>query len=228
MINGLFRKHNNLLAAISEIIDGPMGISTAINETNRQRFFDKLGISDTQVARAHLTHGSTIVPVTEPGSYNGDGLVTKNNNLFLIVTVADCLPILLYDPDHNALGLLHAGWRGLAAGIAEGSVGAMKESFSTLPEQLVVVVGPGIGACHYDINNEVAEQFDKSVLEKRDDKIFLDLGAEAVGQLKKAGAIEKNITVMPECTYEKTDKYFSWRRDKPGELRTMVAVIGKR
>ena len=74
----------------------------------------------------------------------------------LLLRFADCQPILLYDPVRHALGLVHAGWRGVALGIARRAVEAMQEAFGTQPKDLVAGLGPAIGPCCYTVGHEVA------------------------------------------------------------------------
>src|SRR5574340_721788 len=89
----------------------------------------------------------------------GDGLITDRPALLLTVRTADCLPILLVDVKQRAVGVLHAGWRGTLARIAEKGVGEMRLRFGSDPADLRAAIGPGIRACCYEVGEEVREKF---------------------------------------------------------------------
>jgi|GEM_PF-3277735 len=101
---------------------------------NRQRFFRDIGAGSMQVAGAYQVHGSEILQITKPGQFKGyDALITDQPGLLLTVTVADCTPVLLADPQNRAVAAVHAGWRGTVAGIAKKTLEAMQETFGTDP-----------------------------------------------------------------------------------------------
>lgn len=89
----------------------------------------------------------------------GDGLVTNRPGLALAITTADCLPVLLADPEKRAAGIFHAGWRGTVARIAEKGVGEMARRFGSKPQDLVAAIGPGIHVCCYGVGEEVRGKF---------------------------------------------------------------------
>jgi hypothetical protein len=89
----------------------------------------------------------------------GDGVITGTPGLLLAVETADCLPIVLVDPEHRAVGVFHAGWRGTLKRIVEKGVGAMRGAFLSEPARMKAAIGPGIGACCYEVGEEVREQF---------------------------------------------------------------------
>lgn len=236
-MSGLFKlidRNPGLVTAFSQKSDGPMGLSTRQNienKRNRELFFKKNNIDQTRIVQAKLKHGTDVWTVTKPGSVEADGLLTDVQNLYLIITAADCLPIFLSDPEKHVIGLIHAGWRGLASGIVLNALDVIKTTYGSSPDQLKVGIGPGIGVCHYSAKPGAVGHFSKfksNVVVERDGKKFIDLRAAAVEQLLNRGVSAAKIEVNNECTYELEDKYFSWRREQPGELRTMVAVFGMR
>lgn len=89
----------------------------------------------------------------------GDALITDSPGLLLAVQVADCLPILLADPERRVVAAIHAGWRGTAQRITEKTVGRMQLEFGCEPRRLRVAIGPGIHACCYEVGREVEEAF---------------------------------------------------------------------
>jgi polyphenol oxidase len=90
----------------------------------------------------------------------GDGLITATPGLLLGIQTADCLPIILADPKHRAVGVFHAGWRGTVKRIVEKGVGEMRRYFGSRPRDLKAAIGPGIHGCCYEVGQEVREQFE--------------------------------------------------------------------
>ena len=157
-------------------------------ERNRQRLLKKLKAVDDQgrswpLVTLHQIHSSAIHrvygprgPMWEPlrmtssarrqlreGTANilsGDGLITNTPGVLLGVLVADCYPVLVADRRKKAVGVFHAGWRGTLQRIVEKGVGEMRRQFGCRPQDLVAAIGPGIGACCYQIGDEVESEFD--------------------------------------------------------------------
>ncbi len=89
----------------------------------------------------------------------GDGLITQNPGLLLAIQTADCLPVILVDTKHRAVGVFHAGWRGTVKRIVEKGVGEMFRCFGTRPRDIKAVIGPGIQGCCYEVGEEVRTKF---------------------------------------------------------------------
>ena len=89
----------------------------------------------------------------------GDGLITATPGLLLAIQTADCLPVILVDTKHHAVGVFHAGWRGTVKRIVEKGVGEMFRCFGTRPRDLKAAIGPGIQGCCYEVGDEVRTRF---------------------------------------------------------------------
>jgi len=155
-----------------------------------------------------LVHGNTakIVSGQEAGKIveKTDGLITADKNLFLTITVADCLPIFIYDPEKEIIGLVHGGWKNLAKNILASVVEKMAENFGSLAKDILVGVGPGISQCHFEVKKDLLEEFKsylKDTLLNKEGRLFLDLKKIAKIQLINLGVKEKNIETSPECTF---------------------------
>jgi YfiH family protein len=103
----------------------------------------------------------------------GDGLVTATPGLFLAIQTADCLPVILVDPKHRAVGVFHAGWRGTVKRIVEKGVGEMRRHFGSRARDLKAAIGPGVHGCCYAVGPEVREQFDSQFAYA--DKLFREV-----------------------------------------------------
>jgi YfiH family protein len=189
---------------------------------NHCRVYASLGLGTGQVVTARQVHGNRVAVVDghDAGKVvpNTDGLVTTTPGLALLLRFADCQPILLYDPEHHALGLAHAGWRGVALGIARRLVEAMQETFGSRAGSLLAGLGPAIGPCCYTVGHEVAATMGyalpdwKRVLRlEGEDSWRLDLAAANAQLLTAAGVAQ--IEQSGICTACRNDEFFSHRAD---------------
>lgn len=201
------------------------------NILNRENFFRLRQIENSRVISAENTHGINIsrVSVLEGGRMidNVDGLLTRDKAI-LSVTIADCMAIFIFDPEKKAAGIVHAGWRGLARGIGKEAVKRIKEEFGSREKDLYFFVGPHLKNCHFEIKEDLMEEFKHygSGVIRRGGKYFLDMPAVLKTQLKTAGVPEKNIRISGKCTHCLDSKYFSFRREKAKPLKAMIAYIG--
>lgn len=134
-------------------------------QENRKRFFAAMGAARMQVVPLLQIHSDVVhVAVASEKSKNtealkGDGLITRERGVLLVVQTADCVPILLADTKHRAVAAVHAGWRGTLRRIAAKALGRMQMEFGTRPEDVLAALGPGIGRCCYEVGPEVAKEF---------------------------------------------------------------------
>lgn len=141
--------------------------SRAAVERNRQAFAAAIENDKKEGARSALVtlrqiHSDLIhfVSSVPEKPMAGDGLITATPGLLLGVLTADCLPIILADTRHRAVGVFHAGWRGTVKRIVEKGVGEMRRHFGTRPGDLKAVIGPGIRNCCYKVGAEVRTAFE--------------------------------------------------------------------
>lgn len=193
---------------------------------NRKRFFDTLGISESHAAFTRQHHTSNIVSVNKPGvNENCDALITNQKKLFLVINVADCVPVMLFDKKNLVVAGIHAGWRGTTGNIAGKTIKRMYSEFGTDQKEIVAFIGPSAGKCCYEVGNEVSQQFPQQcVSEKGNGKYLLDVKQANVMELLENGLVNSNIEVHPDCTIHNR-KYHSFRRDGVQSGR-MFAVIG--
>jgi len=184
---------------------------------NRRRAVSAAGGDPTHATMAWQVHGREVREVTaepaggrflEPGAEpfpRSDGLVTSLRNRPMMLLTADCIPVAIARADGGRLAILHAGWRGLEAGIVDAGAEAVGG-------EIVGAVGPGAGPCCYKVGEDVARRlqarFGTEVV--RDGRADLWLCARRA--LEAAGAAE--VAVADECSICNPDRYFSHRRDR--------------
>jgi len=151
----------------------------------------------------------------------GDALVTHEPGLAVSIRTADCFPILLADPATRSVAAIHAGWRGTADSVVLASLGRMKDEFGTDPRTVYAAIGPGIGACCYEVGLDVAQRFGKREAGR------LDLAAENRSQLIAAGLHPDRIDAVGGCTACNPAQFFSWRRDqdRAGRMISFIRVL---
>jgi YfiH family protein len=203
-------------------VGNSVGDDEAAVAENHARIYAHLGLSSKQVTSPHQVHGNHVVLVSghDAGRHlpNTDGLLTETPGLALLLRFADCQPILLYDPLRHAVALIHAGWRGVAQGIARRAVEAMHAAFDTNPQQLLAGLGPAIGPCCYTVGHNVAAAMGyalpdwKQVMSAESEDVWrLDLSAANAQQLRAEGV--SSIEQAGICTHCRLDEFYSHRGD---------------
>jgi len=182
-------------------------------------------VSSTQV------HGTEILHADKPGRYEGyDAFITAKKDLFLCIYTADCFPVLLYDPGNQAVGAVHAGWKGSSGSIVMKTIRAMQRAFGSIPTECIAWIGTGISAAAYEVGREVALSFEPGEWQHSpespdEEKYLLDLGRVNFHQLLEAGVPAQNIERSPFCSMINNDLFYSYRRDE-GKTGRMVTLIG--
>lgn len=161
-------------------------------------------------------------------SHNGDFLITQDINVGIGVLTADCLPIIIHDSTHDAIGIIHAGWRGSVQGIAIKALQAMNNSFYTQINDVTIYFGPCIGSCCYTIGSEVIQALDtnaKHVLETRNNNIYFNLKAYNEYLLLQCGIPQTAFnSTYSNCTYC-NESYNSYRRNATQYRQLTVACL---
>ena len=173
-------------------------------------------------------HGASVVEAPWDGTPEADASVAASAGWLLGIKTADCLPVLLVDPERRRVAAAHAGWRGTAAGVAARAVEALVTRGSR-PEDLLAALGPGIGACCYEVGEELREAFGAPgagfFRPGPNGRPHLDVRAANVRQLVEAGLRPEAIHHVADCTRCRADLYHSYRRDGKAAGR-MISFVG--
>lgn len=192
------------------------------------------GLSEKSHAYLHQVHGARVVHVRPGRPHNndekGDALVSDDPARVLSVRVADCVPVLLGTEDGRMVAAVHAGWRGVIAGVVLEAVRQMRAICSTGAQEILAAIGPSISYDNFEVGAEVLEEFSRvfgpraAIRQEANAKGRVDLRESLRRQLLTAGIAECNIDLTDRCTYRDADEFFSHRRDK-GISGRMAAVI---
>jgi polyphenol oxidase len=165
-----------------------------------------------------------------------DVLVSNVPRVLVGVKTADCVPILVGDPISGAFAAVHAGWRGTVVSVVRRAIEQMQEQYGAKPWNLRAAIGPAANLCCYEVGAEVIEQFTDQFPHSqmlfaatRDGHARIDLQTANREQLVSAGLTPDRIHVAPLCTMERTDLFFSYRREKAvhGRVGRLMSVIGR-
>jgi len=202
---------------------------------NRARAFRALGRDPESIADLWQVHSAAVVIADKPHGENwasekADAILTDNPQVSLFLRFADCVPILLFDPVHHALGVVHAGWKGTLLKAPAAAVQAMQARYGSRPSDILAGIGPSIGPCHYEVGAEVVEQT-RQVFSGADEllppvngKQHLDLWAANARGLREVGV--EQIELGRVCTACHVADFFSHRAEKgkTGRFGALLAL----
>lgn len=185
-----------------------------------------LGFEPERLATQRQVHGSAVVVVDDGYlPVDSDAMLTDRAGWLLAVSVADCVPLLLFDPVHRVVGGVHSGWRGTQLNVVGAAVAQMSSVYETNPEDLLCYVGVAASGCCYEVRDDVAERFDERFSTSiGDGKYLFDNKGQVLEQLISCGLQPINIEVDVRCTICDAS-FHSHRRDRERSGR-MFAVIG--
>ena len=212
-----------LLAALERILPGSNGVAGL-----RQRHTADV---------LHLDEGNRDAFLAR--EFEGDGMATALQNQWLSISIGDCLPVMIFDPQVPALAMAHAGWGGTASRIVEAAVARLVEDFGCLPGRMVAVLGPCVHVAAYEVDERVFDSFaqhwapgewERFVAERRGAHGHLDLNAANHYLLESSGLPRDNIVDFDLCTGQLPALFFSHRRDglPGGRMLALGAIAPKR
>ena len=189
-----------------------------LNSENSAASNEKKEFKD--IAAVELVHSHTVFAVNSIEELNekqGDGIITKNRSLIPVVTVADCMPIFLFEKKSGVFGVLHSGWKG--TGIVKDAIEKAEKVYGAKRENFCVVMGPHIHDCCYTVDEERASYFrvnfgsdcvtplQNDILGRtgqgerlREKRFSLSLAKANLNILREMGVHENNIVVCRDCT----------------------------
>ena len=179
----------------------------------------------------HQTHGTAVATLTaatvNPPAPYADAAITREHGVVCAVMTADCLPVLFADRRGRAVGVAHAGWRGLSLGVLEATIAAMG-ALGCTPDDLVAWLGPGIGPARFEVGPDVRDRFCDGDNDMHvhfaphvPGKWFADLYGIARARLSRSGL--RQVSGGGFCTHTDAARFFSYRRERDtGRMATMV------
>jgi YfiH family protein len=208
-------------------------------EGNRSILTRAFGVNQEALVSVRQVHGSDILVIDEPNedyghfsSVESDAVITNQPGVMLGICVADCVPILLCDPEKGVVAAVHAGWQGTAAKLVVKAVAGMKSLFGSDPKGVQAAIGPSIGKCCYEVDAPVRQAFLQNGVpwdpftEARGEGTWrLDMAAANRDLLLSAGVPASGIQVSDMCVCCRKDLFFSYRRDHGDTGRQMGFIM---
>jgi polyphenol oxidase len=226
------RENTPALQNIAQQVQAIPAVATCTSKFQRR----SKAMADKQIAFLRQEHGvqGKIIELHDDQNYifqpAGDYLITQKINCGIGVVTADCLPIVIYDSINHATGIVHAGWKGLQAGVLKVVVADMIVQFGSRPEDLLVYLGPSAQPCCYEVQQDFVDQFrehEKNFHEffiKKDGKIYFDSRSFIM-------VIARSLGIVPEKLYTRYNlcticnlSFCSYRREKE-KARRQVTMI---
>ena len=153
-----------------------------------------------------------------------DGAITAQVGIPLAIRTADCLPLFFYDAENKAIGIAHAGYKGVMKEITKKLVSLMQFKYGTKPKNILVGIGPALRVCCYEVRDDFREYF-TGYLENRYGKLYFDIIKANQDQLLSCGIKPGNIIDSGFCTACLNDKFFSWRREKTNNRMLSIIML---
>ncbi len=225
----------NLTQGISSKVDGNIDFRFGTKEevnNNRKRIFQSLKLNAKQVVEAEQVHKTNVQRVS--GRDKGkiikgtDGLVTDDPEIALMLRLADCISIFLFDPKRPAVGLIHAGWRGTVGKILLVAIACMMREYGSNPQDLLLGLGPSLQPC-CNLWQDPPIQFMlpewKAYIKTRKSVYAVDLPGFVIDTAISAGVKKENIEVSCRCTAMDSSFFSHTRSNKTGEKEGRFAAI---
>lgn len=210
---------------------------------NRKLFADAVGIDQSAIVTAQQVHEDTIAIVECRGYENGeqeycrafsstDALITAEAKIPLMLFFADCVPVLFYDSVQRVVAVSHAGWKGTVSRIAAKTLVKMRSKFNVNPSDVRIGIGPSIGQCCYEVDENVISKLRQEFSNwsdfvlARGDRWMLDLWEMNRSQLLDVGAAAENIVISGICTSCNSQLFYSYRAEhgKTGRLGAVIQL----
>lgn len=237
----IFRKFDNIGFGLStKFAPGSMppyyfnmsysvGDKKEIVRRNREALLRELDLSYDSIAFQKQVHSDIVTYVNTPGNCGeSDAMITDVPGLGLAVSVADCVPVFIFDRANKVIAGVHSGWRGTEMKIVEKTIHKMKNDFGSSPENLFAYIGPSISQTNYEVGSEVAERFNEKYFSKNGNgKFHLNVSGACNDMLLESGIPYGNIQLSGLCTYSMKNLLHSYRRDgvKSGRLMGVIVLL---
>ena len=227
VIHGVFLRHGGTSEGPCSSLNMGDGNHDHPDNVKVNREIVRKAIGVPQLIFPHQTHGMNVHRVTSKNigkAPQADALFTTEKGIGLAVSHADCQAAIFYDPVHEAVAVVHCGWRGSVQNIYARTVEAMQRDIGTQPQNLIVCISPSLGPDHAEFKNykqELPQEFWPFQVKP----LYFDFWAISRKQLTACGVPDKNIEITSVCTYCNPKDYFSYRREKnTGRHATVVAL----
>lgn len=206
-------------------------------EENFKRICDEISIDYKNLVFSNQVHDDKIYTVTKKDMGMGlkrtmevdssDALICSEPKIPIVTFYADCVPLYFLDPNKRVIAMAHSGWRGTVKQIGYKTIEKMKADYGCRSEDILCAIGPHIGKCHFEVNQDVAqifaEEFGSSTVDCKNG-YYVDMQRAIINQFNWAGISDNNITCADICTYCNSNLLFSHRKTQ-GKRGNLAAIM---
>ncbi len=243
--NGFINGFSTRLGGVSPLPGNSLNLSGFDFDTreniieNRRRFLKNFS-ANYSLATVWQIHSDLIKTATgeniSESDEKFDAIISNIDKVLIGVKTADCVPVLIGDPETKSFAAIHAGWRGTVQSIVVKAIERLKSEFNANPLDLICAIGPA-AVSNYEVGKDVIDEFNEKFPNSkhlfrptRENHAFIDLHKANFEQLVSCGVSKNNIFVAPFCTMSRTDLFFSYRVDRKvfGKTGRLLSVIGKK
>jgi polyphenol oxidase len=219
------KKSGNLAFHVGDVADNVV--------KNHKLLANELGFEHNSLVHMRQIHSKNLVKVNDEHNFQTppecDALITNKKNTPLMVMVADCAPILFYDPKQKVIAVAHAGRAGAFLNIINETLNAFIEEYNSNANEIFVSVGAMIQVCCYEVGEEIYEESKalglEYAVEEKEQRFYLNIAKILKNQLLNAGVSEEHLELSNECTCCSKEKYFSYRAEsKTGRFAGIISL----
>jgi len=231
--HGVFTRKNGYSNTPYKSLNTSYSTGDSIKNVTLNRMVISKCFEGSQLVFADQVHGTKVVSFAKKNKTlkkkshemlpECDAMITDIKKRSLVIQVADCQSILIYDPVMQVIAKVHSGWRGSIKNIVGRTISTMEKEFGTKPKHIISGISPSLGPCcaeFVNYKNEIPEKLWKY----KNDSDHFDFWAISLDQLRDAGVLKKNISSSEICTRCNTNLFFSYRSE--GTTGRFAAVIG--
>ena len=176
-------------------------------------------------------HSDIIIIVDDNYRNNtmGDAMITTKKNIPLVIKIADCIPVLLYDKEKEIMALVHSGWKGTLNNITAKTITKMLDLYHSNPDNIMVYLYPSIRKCHFEVEDDVYKLFKAKITnidkytDKKGNKYYIDLQKIVIDSIKELGI--NNIEDANICTYCHHDEFYSYRYNHTDKRNYLIGMM---
>jgi YfiH family protein len=233
--------HDKLIIAYTETADGNMDerySERSVTMANRRKFLNQFNLNPRLVIEGKQVHSDRILALNEENTKmwfgnnipGVDGFITDQHDVGLLLKLADCVPVVIYDPVHGAQGIVHAGWKGTVKNIHLKALTMMAQKYQTKPSDCFVWLGPSAKACHF-LSEQSPSQIEdpawKPYIKKKKNVWLVDLTGYLSDTFHGVGVYKKNMLIDKHCTVETPSLFSHLRSTQTEEPEARFLVLAK-
>jgi len=227
--HGIFTRNGGFSKGSFDSLNVSLSVGDDPENVKQNRKIISICMDNGKLVFAKQVHDKNVIVISEKSANDaaplvGDALITDLYNKLLVINIADCQAVLLYDSVKQVVANIHSGWRGSINNIIGATIDAMKANYNCRPSDISAGISPSLGPCCAEFIN-YKKEIPEKLWKYKDLALNLDFWAISADQLSDAGVIPENIYSCRVCTKCNKDLYYSYRGEKTtGRMATVIGL----